>query len=117
MAQTRFKFTNVLHPNEVKAFEALFISHCNHNAECGSWSWSQSNDGREKTTVEGKMWFKVERSLRDVKQWLVSIFGNTLCEHLSVEMVNGHEIDPTGFYKPPPDFLKCKLYKKYGWKI
>ena len=123
MAQTTFEFINVLHPNKVKDFTDLFISHCEQ--ECCSWYWYRFHDGPEKTTVKGKLTFKVKRTLRDVKLWFVSIFGNTLCEHLSVEMVDGHEEEihtdahkpPTDAHKPPPDFLKCKVYKKYGWKI
>ena len=122
MAQTTFKFINVLHPNKVKDFKDLFISHC--QKECSSWYCSRSLDGPEKTTVKGKLTFKVKRTLHDVNLWFVSIFENTLREHLSVQMVDGDEDDtnvhklPTdGLYKPPPDFLKCKLYKKYGWKI
>ena len=121
MAQTTFEFINVLHPNKVKDFTDLFISL--HELE--GWSWYRFHDGPKKTTVKGKLTFKVKRRLRDVKLWFVSIFGNTLCEHLSVKMVNGHEEEihtdaqkpATDAYKPPPDFLKCKVYKKYGWRI
>ena len=116
MAQSEFKFINVLHPNEVKDFEALFTSRCNQ--ECRSWFWDLVHDEPEKTTVKGKLTFEKNRTLREVKQWFVSIFGNTLCEHLSVEMVDGRDDGMYGLlHKPPPDFLKCKLYKKYGWKI
>ena len=127
MAQTTFKFINVLHSNKVKDFTDLFTSHCKQ--ECCSWYWYRFRDGPTKNTLSifGKLTFKVKRTLRDVKLWFVSIFGNTLCEHLSVEMLNGHQEEekihadahkpPTYAHKPPPDFLKCKVYKKYGWKI
>ena len=46
MAKTCFKFINVLHPNEVKGFKALFTTRCNQNVECSSWS--QSHGGGEK---------------------------------------------------------------------
>ena len=127
MAQTTFEFINVLHPNKVKDFTDLFTLHCKQ--ECCSWYWYRFRDGRTKNTLSifGKMTFKVKRTLHEVKLWFRLFLENTLCEHLSVKMVNGHEDGiHTDAHKPPPDFLKCKprpdflkckVYKKYGWKI
>ena len=109
--QTRFEFIIVLHPDKIKDFTDLLESHCKQ--KCYSWSWDFVYDGPTKTTLTGKLRFEVKRTLCDVKLWFVSIFGNTLCEHLSVKMVDGHTYER----KSPPDFLKCKVYKKYGWKI
>ena len=109
--QTRFEFIIVLHPDKIKDFTDLLESHC--QKDCYSWSWDFVHDEPTKTTLTGKLRFEVKRTLCDVKLWFVSIFGNTLCEHLSVKMVDGHTYER----KSPPDFLKCKVYKKYGWKI
>ena len=116
MAQTKFKFIIVLHADKVKDFTDLLDSHCKQ--ECGSWFWDVVRDEPERPRVQGKLTFEKNRTLCDVKRWFVSIFGNTLCEHLSVEMVDGRDDGMYGLlHKPPPDFLKSKLYKKYGWKI
>ena len=111
MLHTKFEFVIVLHRNEIKDFTDLLESHCKEI--CSYWGWDFVHDGPTKTTLTGKLAFELRRTLHDVKQWLVSIFGNTLCENLSVKMVDAH----TFARRPPPDFLKCKLYKKYGWKI
>ena len=116
MAQTKFKFINVLHRNKIKDFTDLVETH--FKQECREWFWDFVHDGPEKTTVKGKLTFEKNRTLREVKQWFVSILENRFCEHLSVEMVDGREDGMYGLlHKTPPDFLKCKLYKKYGWKI
>ena len=124
MAYTNFEFVIVLPRNKLKDFTDLLESPCKEMCSYWGWDfvhdeptktpWDFVDDEPTKTTMTGKLTFEVKRTVCDVKQWLVSIFGNTVCKDLSVKMVDAHTFPRS---RPPPDFLKCKLYKKYGWKI
>ena len=75
----------------------------------------QTHDDPEKRTVKGMVKFEVKQELQDVKQWFLSVFGNMMCEHLSVKE-HEQEINPYK-QKPPPDYFKHRCLKKYGYRM
>ena len=109
MQHNKFEFVIVLHPDEIKDFDNLLEVDC--KKICSYWGWDLVHDGPEKTTMTVKLVFKERRTLRDVEQWLVSIFGNIKDKNLSVKMVDGHWFKR----KAPDDYFRRRLRGKYGY--
>ena len=88
MQHNNFEFVIVLHPDEIKDFDNLLKNHC--KKICSYWGCDYDHDGPAKTTLRVKLVFNERRTLQNVEQWLVSIFGNIKDKNLSVKMVDKH---------------------------
>ena len=110
MQHTKFEFVIVLHPNEIKDFTNLLENHC--KKICSYWGCDYDHDGPTKTTLTVKLGFNERRTLQNVEQWLVSIFGKNIKDkNLSVKMSDGDWFAR----KVPEDYFMRRLRGKYGY--
>ena len=115
MGRTTFAFSNVLNAEKVNDFFKKYDERTNrYDVQYWSCHVEQTYDDPEKRYVKGMVKFQVKQELPDVKQWFLSVFGNMMCEHLSVKE-HEQEINPYE-QKAPPDYFKHKMYQKYGYR-
>ena len=114
MGRTTFAFSNVLNVKKVNDFIRGATGTNRYDVQYWSCDVEQTYDDPEKRIVKGMVKFEVKQELPDVKQWFLSVFGNMMCEHLSVKE-HEQEINPYE-QKPPPDYFKHKMYQKYGYR-
>ena len=115
MGRTTFAFSNVLNTKKVNDFIHGATGTNRFDVQYWSCHVEQTHDDPEKRTVKGMVKFEVKQELQDVKQWFLSVFGNMMCEHLSVKE-HEQEINPYK-QKPPPDYFKHRCLKKYGYRM
>ena len=106
MGRTTFAFSNVLNAKKVNAFIKAPTGTNRFDVQYWSCHVEQTYDDPEKRNVK--------QELQDVKQWFISVFGNMMCEHLSVKE-HEQEINPYK-QKPPPNYYEHKMYQKYGYR-
>ena len=110
MQHNKFEFVLVLHPDEIKDVDNLLENHC--KKICSYWGFDCDDNGPTKTTMTVKLLFNARRTLRDVEQWLVSIFGKNIKDKtLSVKPLDGQVFKR----KAPDDYFRRRLRGKYGY--
>ena len=110
MHHNKFEFVVVLHPDEIKNFTKLLEDHC--KKVCSNWSFDYDHDEPTKSTLTVKLGFNEKKTLQDVEQWLVSIFGKNIKDKiLSVKMMDGQVFER----KAPDDYFMRRLRGKYGY--
>ena len=115
MGRTTFAFSNVLNVKKVNDFIQGATGTNRDDVQYWSCHVEQTHDDPEKRIVKGMVKFEVKQELPDVKQWFLSVFGNMLCEHLSVKE---HEQEINQYEQnSPPDYFKRKMYQKYGYRM
>ena len=107
MQHNKFEFVVVLHPDEIKYFTELLKDDC--KKVCSNWSFDYDHDGPTKTTLTVKLGFNEKKTLQDVEQWLVSIFGKD--KILSLTVLNRDVFER----KAPDDYFMRRLRGKYGY--
>ena len=114
MGRTTFAYSNVLNTKKVNDFIHGPTGTNRYDVQYWSCHVEQEYaDDPTKRIVKGIVKFEVKQELPDVKQWFLSVFGNMICEHLSVKE-HEQEINPYE-QKPPPNYWKRKMYYKCGY--
>ena len=115
MGRTTFAYSNLLNATKVNAFIQGPTGTNRFDVQYWSCHVEQTYDDPEKRNVKGMVMFEVKQELQDVKQWFISVFGNMLCEHLSVKE---HEQEIILYEQnPPPHYYEHKMYQKYGYRM
>ena len=110
MYHDKFQFILVVHPDEIKNTAKLLGDAC--NKVCFISSFDYDLDDPTKPTMIVRLGFNGKRTLQNVEQWLVSIFGKNIKDKiLSIKVLDGDVVER----KVPDNYFRDRLRAKYGY--